>query len=165
MADIENLFPIVFCVLDRYWAQMTVCVNLFSMLFHQKGEHFLEKSSLYPSADRIWGTILKKTSAVPKNRRNLKKTWGTNHKKTSAVPKRPRRATGATINQAVPRGSLTKKLPQMRQPYKFNDLYSANSIHQRRCQPVSFQRPNLRPDGRHSLSALGRLGLRGLFFL
>ena len=89
MADIENLFPIVFCVLDRYWAQMTVCVNLFSMLFHQKGEHFLEKSRLYPSADRTWGTILKKTSAVPKNRRNLKKTWGTNHKKASAVPNPP----------------------------------------------------------------------------
>jgi hypothetical protein len=72
----------VFCVLDRYWAQMTVCINLFSMLFHQKGEHFLEKSRLYLSTDRTWGTILKKTPAVPKNRGNFKNTWGTNHKKT-----------------------------------------------------------------------------------
>ena len=101
MTGLEDLFPIVFCVLNRYWAQMTVYVNLFSMLFHQKGEHFLEKSRLYPSADRTWGTILKKTSAVPKNRRNLKKTWGTNHKKASTVPKRPRRATGTTMNEAM----------------------------------------------------------------
>ena len=67
MTDLEDLFPMVFCVLDRYWAQMTVCVNLFSLLFHQKGEHFLEKSRLYLSADRPWGTILKKAPAVPKN--------------------------------------------------------------------------------------------------
>ena len=76
----------VFCVLDRDWAQTTVCIKLFPMLFHQKGEHFLEKSRLYLGTDRTWGTILKKTPAVPKNRGNFKNTWGTNHKKTPAVP-------------------------------------------------------------------------------
>ena len=55
-----------FYVLDRYWAQMTVCVKLFSLYFLQKGEHFLEKSRLYLSADRTWGTNLQKASAVPK---------------------------------------------------------------------------------------------------
>ena len=86
LTALEDLFPMVFCVLDRYWVQMTVCINLFSMLFHQKGEHFLEKSRLYLSSDSTWGTILKKPPAVPKNRRNFKNTWGTNHKKASAVP-------------------------------------------------------------------------------
>ena len=106
----EDLFSIVFYVLDRYWAQMTVCVNLFSMLFHQKGEHFLEKSRLYLSADRSWGTILKKNPAVSKNRRNFKKTWGTNHKKASAVPKRSYRAAGTTMNEAVhPKGRFLSK--------------------------------------------------------
>ena len=91
----------IFDVLTGIWAQERVSDELFSMLIHQKGEHFLEKSRLYPSADRTWGTILKKTSAVPKNRRNLKKTWGTNHKKASAVPTPPRRATGTTMNEAM----------------------------------------------------------------
>ena len=66
MTDLENLFPIVFSVLDRYWAQLTVCVKLFSLFFLQKGEHFLVKSRLYLNADRTWGTILSKTLAVPK---------------------------------------------------------------------------------------------------
>ena len=64
MTDLENLFPIVFSVLDRYWAQLTVCVKLFSLFFLQKGEHFLVKSRLYLNADRTWGTILSKTLAV-----------------------------------------------------------------------------------------------------
>ena len=66
MSGLEDLFPRVFCVLNRNWAQMTVCVNLFSMLFDQKGEHFLEDGRLYLSADINWGTILNKALAVPK---------------------------------------------------------------------------------------------------
>ena len=54
----------VFYVLVGYWAQASICRELFPMRLDQKGEHFLEKSRLYPSADRTWGTILKKTSAV-----------------------------------------------------------------------------------------------------
>ena len=86
MTDLENLFPIVFSVLDRYWAQLTVCVKLFSLFFPQKGEHFLVKSRLYLNADRTWGTILSKTLAVPKKWRYFKNTWGTNHKKPLLCP-------------------------------------------------------------------------------
>ena len=64
--DSEDLFPMVFCVLDRYWAQSTVCINLFPMLSCEKGELIRTNVFLCPMPDKPWGTIQTKSAAVPK---------------------------------------------------------------------------------------------------